>query len=263
MAAFERDREAGRRNTHLSPRPARARRCSAWSWCAASAAARSCSRPTARCRCSGRARCASSARRPTSRALAGPEPFFPIAVHDLPVAVPARGPERRDPAGRRRPLGDRPRRRHRRRGRGGRARGRSPTRARRPSGAPARSPASPPQVKREIARGEHAEIELAELFSESAAQAHRRVQGRPHRHDRARRVPPPRVDVGLRRARGARRAARRGRPRDRAHRHAAVRPHRPRGRAVRRAARAGRLRGADAGRRPRGPSSPRTRSWRG
>ncbi len=87
----------------------------------------------------------------------------------------------------------------------------------------------------------------------AGAQAHRRLQGRPHRHDRARRVPPPRVDVGLCRARAARRAARRGRPRDRPHRHAAVGPHRPRGRAVRRAARAGRLHGADAGRRARGP----------
>ena len=34
-------------------------------------------------------------------------------------------------------------------------------------------------VKREIARGEHAEIELAELFSEPRAQAHRRLQGAP------------------------------------------------------------------------------------
>ena len=81
-------------------------------------------------------------------------------------------------------------------------------------------------------------------------------------HGRPRRVPPPRLALGLRRARGAR-GARRRRPRRRAHRDAAGRADDAGGRALRGAARAGRLPGADAGRRARRPPRARTRSWPG
>ncbi len=80
--------------------------------------------------------------------------------------------------------------------------------------------------------------------------------GRPRRRRGARRVPPPRLDVGLCRARGARRAGRRGRARDRPHRHAAFGPDRRRDRALLRAARPGRLHRPDARRGPRRPPRP-------
>ena len=182
---------------------------------------------------------------------AGPEPAFPIAcmtyqslcqLDDPEIAARPRG---------RRALGRRAGGRDRRRRRGGR--GRSATTAPRPSGARSEIARITAAVKREIARGEHAGVELADLLSADRQGARGGAAGRPRRRRRARRVPPPRLDVGLRGARRARRAGRRGRPRDRPHGHAAVRPDRRGDRALRRAARPGRLHRPDAGRGPRRP----------
>ena len=94
-----------------------------------------------------------------------------------------------------------------------------------------------------------ADLELGDLLAPGARERLDTLRRERRRHDRARRVPPPRLAVGLRRARRGRGARRR--PPRRPHRDAARRADARGGRAVRRAARPGRLHRADAGRRPR------------
>ena len=100
-------------------------------------------------------------------------------------------------------------------------------------------------LKREVARGEHAGIELRDLLSATARERVQHAGDARGRRRAARRVPSPRLAVGLRHPRRARRAAR-GRARDRPDRDAAGRAARGRGRALRRAARPGRLHRPDA-----------------
>ena len=64
-------------------------------------------------------------------------------------------------------------------------------------------------LKREVARGEHAGVELRDLLSATARERVQKLAKLGRRRRAARRVPPPRLALGLRRARRARRAARR------------------------------------------------------
>ena len=202
--AFERDRAAGRAGPTSSPRPARARRWSASSCCGASGAARSCSRPTARSRCSGRARCASS---PRDARIAGTEPGFPITCLSYQSLAQLDDPEV--------------------------ALGRVAA-LRWATDRAAATGADLEEVEREVERFEgeafdRRQRELRRITAsvkkrDRARRARRRraraaalgvgegaraAAGRRRgRRDRARRVPPPRLAVGVRRARGGRRAGR-------------------------------------------------------